>query len=154
MVTLWFKKGGPTSTMSQLWPTVSRWITSHSCWIHRTGSMTKYGENCKTLAQKSIKIAKDKFDCVVTCVVTDNARNMDKMRDGLKEDDCSLVVCGCSVHMLNLLGQDTTPSSVMKHVMKIQKYFRNHHKLNTWLIECPDTVKPRLPIETRWYRVN
>ncbi|KAK2167412.1 hypothetical protein LSH36_28g06022 [Paralvinella palmiformis] len=79
---------------------------------------------------------------------------MDKMRGGLKEDDSSLVVYGCSVHIFNLLGQDITSSSIMKDVMEIQKYFRNHHKLNTWLIECPDTVKPRLPIETRWYRVN
>jgi len=60
------------------------------------------------LSQKSIKIAKDKFDCV-TCVVTDNARNVDKRRDGLEEDDSSLVVYGCSVHMLNLLGHDITP---------------------------------------------
>jgi len=84
-----------------------------------TGSMTESGENCNTLAQKSIKIAKDKFDCVVPCFDTDNARNMDKVRDSLKEDDSSLVVYDCSVHMLNLLGQDITPSSVMKYVMEI-----------------------------------
>jgi len=59
-------------------------------------------ENCKTLTEKSIKIAKDKFDCVVT----DSARNMDKMRDALKEDDFSLIVHGCSAHMLNLQCQD------------------------------------------------
>jgi len=52
--------------------------------------MTKSGGNCKTLTQKSIKLAKDKFDCVVTCVVTDNARKMDNMKDGPKEDDFSL----------------------------------------------------------------
>jgi len=106
--------------------------------------MTKSSENCKTLAQKSIKIAKDKFHCVVT----DNARNMDK-RDGLKEDDSSLAVYGCSVHMLNILGQDITPSSVMKHDMEIQKYIWNHYKLNSCITEYPDTVKSQLPTETR-----
>ncbi|KAK2166851.1 hypothetical protein LSH36_34g01078 [Paralvinella palmiformis] len=34
----------------------------------------------------------------------------------------------------------------MKHVMD----FRNHHKPNATLTECPDTVKPQLPTETRW----
>ncbi|KAK2146527.1 hypothetical protein LSH36_602g01037 [Paralvinella palmiformis] len=74
---------------------------------------------------------------------------MDKMRDALKEDDSSLVVYGCSVHMLNRLGQDITSSSVMKHVMEIQKYFRNHQKPNAWITECPDTVKPQFSTETR-----
>ncbi|KAK2142978.1 hypothetical protein LSH36_890g00018 [Paralvinella palmiformis] len=52
--------------------------------------------------------------------------------------------------MLNLVGQDITPSSVMKHVMDIQKYFQNDHKANNWLTECPEIVKPQLPTETRW----
>ena len=91
---------------------------------HDTGSMTKSGENCKALAQESIKMAKDKFDYVVTSVVTDNAKNMDKLRDGLKENDPSLVVYGCSAHMLNLLGQDITPSSVIKHVIEIRSISR------------------------------
>ncbi|KAK2157341.1 hypothetical protein LSH36_193g08029 [Paralvinella palmiformis] len=74
---------------------------------------------------------------------------MDKMRDALNEDDSSLVVYGCSVHMLNLLSLNITPSSVMKHVLEIQKYFGNHHKPNAWLTECPDTVKLQLPTETK-----
>ncbi|KAK2158300.1 hypothetical protein LSH36_173g04010 [Paralvinella palmiformis] len=99
---------------------------------------------------ESIKIVKDKFDYVVTSVVTANARKMDKMRYDLKEDDSSLVVYGCSAHLLNLLCQDITPSFVMNHVVETQRYFRDHHKPNAWLTDCPGTVKPQLPIETRW----
>ena len=97
---------------------------------HDTGAMTKSADNCKNLATDSINTAKDKFDCTVTAVVTDNAKNMEKMRDGLKKDDSSLLVYGCSAHWMNLLMQDITPTSVTKHVVEIQKYFRNHHKPN------------------------
>jgi len=59
----------------------------------------------------------------VTRVFTDNAKNMEKMRDGLKKDDPSLVVYGLSAH--NLLGQDITPS-MMKYVVLVEtlKYFQ------------------------------
>lgn len=95
---------------------------------HDIGSMTKSVENCEVLAQESIKTAKDKFSCIktnVVSVVTDNAKNMEKICDALKEDD-PLVVYGCFAHPLNLPCQDIIPASVMKHVTVIQKYFRNH----------------------------
>ena len=60
-----------------------------------------------------------------------------------------ITVYGCSVHMLNLLGEDVTPSDVIKHVKDINKYFRNHHKPLAWLAEFPDSVKPQLPGDTR-----
>ncbi|KAK2160907.1 hypothetical protein LSH36_125g05000 [Paralvinella palmiformis] len=44
-----------------------------------------------TSVQDSIKIAKDRFKYVVTCIVNDNARNMDKMKEGAKEDDFSQI---------------------------------------------------------------
>ena len=81
-----------------------------------TGSMTKSAENCKKLCQDSIKMAKDQYNCTITAVVTDNAANMNKMRQGLKEDDPNLTVYGCSAHLLNLLGSDVTPKDVMQHV--------------------------------------
>jgi len=117
---------------------------------HDTGSMTKSAENCKKLAQDSIRTAKEKFNCTVRSVVTDNAKNMEKMRGSVKEDDRELVVYGCSAHWLNLLGQDLTPPAIIKHVTEVQKYFRNHHKPNAWLTEISDSMKPQLPGETRW----
>ena len=75
---------------------------------------------------------------------------MEKMRAALQEDDPDLTVYGCSAHWLNLLGLDLTSQSVMKHVVEVQKYFRNHHKPCAWLSECAESKKPQLPGETRW----
>lgn len=115
-----------------------------------TGSMTKSAENCKVKCQETIQYAKTKYNCTVKSIVTDNAKNMEKMRDGLKADDNDLIVYGCSAHWLNLLGQDITPDTLIKHVVEIQKYFRNHHKPLSWLSECIGSVKPQLPCDTRW----
>lgn len=68
----------------------------------------------------------------------------------IHEEDRNLLVYGCNAHLLNLLGQDITPSSVMKHVVEVQKYFRNHHQPSAWLCECDGSLKPQLPGDTRW----
>lgn len=115
-----------------------------------TGSMSKTAENCKSLAADSIKTARETYNCKVTSVVTDNAANMAKMRQALKDDDPDLNVYGCSAHLLNLLGEDLTPSAIMKHVKEVNKYFRNHHKPCALLSAHKDSCKPQLPGETRW----
>ena len=114
------------------------------------GAMTKSGQNCASALQKTIKKASDEYNCIVRSVVTDNARNMEKMREIIKSDDPSLTVYGCSAHWLNLLGQDITPPTIMKHIVEIQKYLRNHHKPNAWLSEISGSKKPQLPGDTRW----
>lgn len=35
-------------------------------------------------------------------------------------------------------------------MVKIQKYFRNHHLPAEWLKEFPESLKPQLPGDTRW----
>ena len=115
-----------------------------------TGAMPKSAENCKTLCEDSIKIAKEEYGCTIKSIVTDNAANMSKMRQSLKENDPSLAVYGCSAPLLNLLGDDVTPQQVMKHVKDINKHFRNHHKPSVWLKEHKESVKPQLPGDTRW----
>ena len=72
------------------------------------------------------------------------------MRDGLKADDPELNVYGCSAHWLNLLGEEITPSSIMKHINEISKYFRNHHAPCAWLQDFSGSLKPQLPGDTRW----
>ena len=86
---------------------------------------------------------------MIKTIVTDNAANMAKMSEALKSEDSELLAYGCSAHLLNLLGDDVTPSNVIKHVKEINKYFRNHHKPCTWLGEMSST-KLLLPGETRW----
>ena len=82
-------------------------------------AMTKSAENLVAKSKEMIKIAEEKYNCKVKTMVTDNAKNMENMRKALKEEDDSLVVYGCSAHWLNLLGQDVTPRSVMKHVVEM-----------------------------------
>ena len=77
-------------------------------------------------------------------------KKMEKMKRMLQEDDDQLIVYGCSSHWLNLLGQELTPSLIMKHVVEVTKYFRNHHQPAAWLKELSETVKPQLPGDTRW----
>ena len=72
------------------------------------------------------------------------------MRDILQKDNPQLIVYGCSAHWRNLLGQDVTPSTLMKHIVEIQKYFRNHHGPAAWLAEIPGSIRPQLPCDTRW----
>ena len=115
-----------------------------------TGSMPKTAENCKSLCEESIERTKQKYNCTIRTVVTDNARNMNKMRDALKQDHPDIIVYGCSAHLLNLLGEDITPSNVIKHAKDVNKYFRNHHRPCAWLNEIGESVKPQLPGDTRW----
>ena len=72
---------------------------------HDTGTMPKTAENCKNLCQATIQCAKEKYECDVKSIVTDNAKNVEKMRKELEDDDPSLTVYGCLSHWLNLLGQ-------------------------------------------------
>lgn len=115
-----------------------------------TGSTSKTAENCKEMLVKSKEFAEATYGCRVRSVVTDNARNMVKMRESLKEDDKDLITYGCLAHWLNLLGQDITSPSIMKHVVEINKYFRNHHIPSALLLDCHGSTRPQLPGDTRW----
>ena len=79
------------------------------------------------MALDSMQKAEREYKCKVKSFVTDNAKNMEKMRKELEKEDSTLVTYGCLAHMFNLLGTDLTPAPVMKHVVEVNKYFRNHH---------------------------
>ena len=115
-----------------------------------TGATSKTGENLKEMCKETISKACDTYRCTVKNIVTDNAKNMDKMRKLLLEEDSDLLVYGCNAHWLILLGQDITPSSVVKHIADVHKYFKNHHQPSAWLGECSGSVKPQIPGDTRW----
>ena len=61
-------------------------------------AMTKSAENLKEKCGDTIKLAKQKYNCCVQSIVTDNAKNMEKMREELKKEDDILVVYRCSTH--------------------------------------------------------
>ena len=115
-----------------------------------TGTMQKTAENCKAMILDSRDTAEQSYGCKVKTFVTDNARNMEKMRNELENDDDSVVTYGCLAHVLNLLGQDITPQALIKHITEINKFFRNHHVPSAWLKSQLGATRPQLPSETRW----
>ena len=83
-------------------------------------------------------------------VVTDNENKLVSMKQNLVETDPELTVYGCSAYWLNLLGQDVTPSQMIRQVIEVNKNFRNHHVPGALLAEIQESVMPQLPTETRW----
>lgn len=60
-----------------------------------------------------------------------------------------ILVYGCSAHYMNLLYKDIIPTNVTKHIVEIQKFFRNHHQPHGWLKQ-KQGLMPQIPNETRW----
>lgn len=122
--------------------------------VEHTGATKKTAEFLSKKCSDIIQNVEKKYNCEIKSIVTDNAKNMEKMRQDLElkyesENSC-LISYGCSAHWLNLLGQDITPDTIIKHVVEVHKYFRNHHAPSAWLKECKECVSPQLPGSTRW----
>ena len=83
-------------------------------------------------------------------LLSQNAKNMDKMRRELEEEDENPTPYGCLSHVLKLLGHDLTPGPIMKHIVEINKFFRNHHVPSAWLKGQLGSTRPQLPSETHW----
>jgi len=116
-----------------------------------TGSNKKTASYCAGLAREAVDLAKEKYGCHVKSLVSDNERKMEVMRKELEADDTNEIqfAYGCSSHWLNLLGQDITPDGIIKPIVDVQKYFRNHHRPGGWLAEHDGHVKPQIPGDTR-----
>ena len=84
-----------------------------------TGTNKKTAAYCTSIAQDSIKETADQFQCKVTGVVSDVAKEMVAMKQNLVETDPELTVYGCSAHWLNLLGQDVTRSQNISQVIEV-----------------------------------
>ena len=118
-----------------------------------TGTTHKTAEACKAKFKDSKSQqshAETTYGCKIRSFVTDNAKNMDKMRKELEEEDENLIPYGCLSHVLNLLGQDLTPAPTRKHIVEINKFFRSHHVPLAWLKGQLECTRPQLPSETRW----
>ena len=61
------------------------------------------------------------------CVVTDNARNLDKTRDALKEDDSSLVLYNTiiknSSSYIDIVHEDDFDKQIARKILEISIYF-------------------------------
>ena len=117
--------------------------------VKDTGSNKKTAEYCFELLDEAISEIKDKYDKSVFGICTDNEAKMKKLRNLVKQKYPQVVVYGCSAHYANLLEDDVTNSQVMKHLIEIQKYFRNVHRAHGLLKEKGGCM-PQIPNETRW----
>ena len=111
---------------------------------------TKNAECYREKVVQSIDKAENQYGCKVSSCVTDSAKNMVNMRAALEKERPDIITYPCGAHNMNLLGQDITPKSVVKHVVEVNKYFRNHHKPSSLLHDMPGSVAPQLPGDTRW----
>lgn len=129
---------------------------------HETGSNQKTSKYCLDLAIKDIMEATNRFGCTVKSFVSDNEAKMKKMRIDLQKkintgSDFYFIVSGCSAHYLNLLCGDICKlpnvNTIIKQVVELSKYFRNHHEAKGLLAEFQNSRIPQLPGETRWNSV-
>lgn len=112
-------------------------------------SNKKTAEYCAQSAINSIKDCEERFGIKIIAVCTDNENKMEKMRKILESENADLLTYGCSAHYVNLIENEVTPQTVLKHIVEVQKFFRNHHQPHGWLKETDGAV-PQLPNSTRW----
>lgn len=85
----------------------------------------------------------------VFAICTDNENKMKRMREILLQNSPKLLTYGCSAHYMNLAEKELGSNVIIKHIVEVQKYFRNVHQARGWLEEKGGVV-PQLPNETRW----
>lgn len=112
-------------------------------------SNQKTAKYCAECAKESITMCEEKFGKKVFAVCTDSESKMVKMRQLLTDDLPDLLTYGCSAHYLNLLEVEVTPQTIIKHIVEVHKFFRNHHQPHGWLREKGGRM-PQLPNSTRW----
>ena len=115
-----------------------------------TGATYNTAGMCNDLLIDSISVAQEIYGCKVKTIETGSAKNMEKMQKTLTGENWDMVSYSCLADWLNLLGQDLTPSRIIKHFVEINEYFCNHHFPGALLKNPAGSVKPQLPENTRW----
>ena len=100
------------------------------------------------VAKAAIEKAETQFTCTVGSLVTDNAANVNAMRNKITQSS-NVVTYGCSAHILNLLAQDLEVPNVKEQVKHVVKYFRNNHFASAQYRQrgCTKLVMPQ---DVRW----
>ena len=109
----------------------------------------KTAEYCAKIACDAIDLCEDQFNKSIFAVCTDNENKMKSMREMLKVKHEKLITYGCSAHYMNLVAKEIFPKELTKHIIEVQKFFRNHHQPHGWLKEKKGLM-PQLPSEVRW----
>jgi uncharacterized protein YuzB (UPF0349 family) len=130
--------------------------TTYPTMTVNTSGMPHTAAYLKSLAKEAIVQCETQFLCKVRSFVTDNAANMAKMREELKMDDeLDIITYGCAAHLLNLLAHDVVDGddACKDKVLRIIKYFRNHHLPAAKYKEAGGSAL-LLPSEVRWNTMN
>lgn len=53
---------------------------------------------------------------------------MIRMKEIIKEEFPEIITYGCSAHYLNLVEKEVSTKTILKHIVEVNKYFRNHHR--------------------------
>ncbi|KAB7505807.1 hypothetical protein Anas_00753 [Armadillidium nasatum] len=116
-----------------------------------SGSDKKNAEYCLKCLKEAVDEVKEKYNSKVFAFCSDNEAKMKLLKEKMKEDDelKTIISYGCSAHYINLLEQEVTPNSILKYIIQIQKFFRNHHQPHGWLKE-KGGLMPQIPNDTRW----
>lgn len=114
-----------------------------------SGKSKKTAEYCTEILGDAIEKIKQEYDTKVFAICTDNEAKMRKVRRLITEKYPDMITYGCNAHYLNLLQEDVSNQQVMKHIVEVQKYFRNVHVAHGMLKERGGAM-PQLPNETRW----
>lgn len=85
------------------------------------------------------------YQVKVLGVCTDNAASTNLMRQKLGEQTPGISTWGCSDHLLNLLGRDITPASLVQPNRQSEYTFLEP-PLGKCLAAENGTVKPHLPV--------
>ena len=117
--------------------------------IKDTGSEKKTAQFCFQLLDDAIQEIQRDLGKTVFGVCTDNEAKMKSLRQLVKRSYPDILVYGCGAHYANLLEEDVNNTQVLKHVVEIQKYFRNVHKAHGMLKEKGGCMS-QLPNATRW----
>lgn len=107
-------------------------------------------EICRELAYILIKEIKEKYKVDVFAICSDKIENKIKtLRKLIENDYPHILTHGCSAHFLNLLESVVTLKNIIKHIVEVQKYFRNYHQPHGWLIN-KNSMMPQISNDTRW----
>lgn len=114
-------------------------------------SIRETGQNLHEAVQKSIVLAKERYDADVYAILTDNAYNMQNMV-ATAQSTADLLYSTCNSHSANLLAGDVLKTSEysknMDKVMAVQKEYKKT-SLEDRLLKMGGH-KPKLSCPTRW----
>lgn len=115
------------------------------------GAEKKTSGYCATFAKEAIDEIKKTYEKNVFAICTDNENKMNAMSSILKssENFPDLLTYGCAAHLLNLCAKEVMPTTLMKQIVEMQKYFKNKHNAHGWLRE-KGGLMPQIPNDTRW----